>query len=431
MLATDSRCPDTGCLQTGGHLPAVARIGGFVMDAEVLVTKLLAYCRRNDWAGYDPYDALNSRILIAMPFLNGRLPRLILTQTLKRSPVNLRPLLLVPKRQNPKALALFLSAFAKLSKGGTPDLEKDSESMLQRLIALRSPGSPYWCWGYSFPWQTRTVVVPRWAPNLVCTAFVANSLLDAYQEWGDPRCFTMALSAAEYLINELFWETSESAGFSYPIPSVRVPVHNANLLAAALLCRMYAQTREERFLAPALAATRYSAGRQHADGSWHYGEAPSQQWVDNFHTGYNLCALDSISRYAENAEFDDQLKRGFSFYRAKFFRKDGAVKYFHDRTYPIDIHCVAQSIITLATFGNADNIATAQSVLDFAFKHLWDERGFFHYRVLRLCTVRISYMRWSQAWMLLALATLLDKARCGGTDRAESRVVVPVRRACG
>jgi hypothetical protein len=39
---------------------------------------------------------------------------------------------------------------------------------------------------------------------------------------------------------------------------------------------------------------------------------------------------------------------------------------------------------------------------------MWDSRGFFYYRVLRSCTIRTSYMRWSQAWMLLALATLLD-----------------------
>jgi len=44
-------------------------------------------------------------------------------------------------------------------------------------------------------------------------------------------------------------------------------------------------------------------------------------------------------------------------------------------------------------------------------KHMWDERGFFYYRVLRLCTIRTSYMRWSQAWMLLALSTLLNEAR--------------------
>ena len=86
------------------------------MTAEVAIVKLLDYCRANDWAGYDPYDATNSRLFDALPFLNSRLPRLVLTQLLKRSPINVRPLLLIPKTQNPKAIALFLSALLKPSQ---------------------------------------------------------------------------------------------------------------------------------------------------------------------------------------------------------------------------------------------------------------------------------------------------------------------------
>ena len=40
----------------------------------------------------------------------------VLTQALKRSPINVRPLALIPKTQNPKALALFLSAFLRIAK---------------------------------------------------------------------------------------------------------------------------------------------------------------------------------------------------------------------------------------------------------------------------------------------------------------------------
>ena len=39
---------------------------------------------------------------------------------------------------------------------------------------------------------------------------------------------------------------------------------------------------------------------------------------------------------------------------------------------------------------------------------MWDERGFFYYRVLRGLTIRTPYMRWSQAWMLFALITLAE-----------------------
>jgi hypothetical protein len=385
------------------------KASGLNTTVDLAILKLVAYCRANDWAGYDPYDALNSRLFKVLPFLNSRLPRLALTQVLKRSPVNVRPLLQIPRTQNPKAIALFLSAFLKLSKMELANCDDLIPLMIDRLIALRSPEDSYSCWGYSFPWQTRTIVVPTGTPNLVCTAFVASALLDAYEQRQDPRCLSMAVSAGEYILNELYWSDGNSGcGFSYPLPALRSQTHNANFIAAALLSRVYKHSGEEKFLAPAMRVARYSAAKQNADGSWYYGEARSQQWIDNFHTGYNLCALQSIGQCADTTEFDRCIRRGFEFYRNHFFRKDGAARYFHNRTYPLDIHCVAQSIITLLAFRglDPDSLSLAHSVLRWALDHMWDDRGFFYYRVLRLCTIRTSYMRWSQAWMLLALSTL-------------------------
>jgi len=381
--------------------------------------KLVAYCKANDWAGHDPYDALNSRVFQALPFLDSRLPRLVLTQALKRSPVNLRPLLLIPKTQNPKAMGLFLSAALKLSSAGMPEGNGLAKFMIERLVALRSQDTAYWCWGYSFPWQMRQKVVPRGAPNLVCTTFSASALLDAYEQEQDPRCLEMAASAAEYILNDLYWsEGDRIAGFAYPLRTFRAQVYNANFLAAALLCRVAKHTGETKFLEPALKAARFSAASQNADGSWYYGDAPAQRWIDNFHTGFNLGALQTIGRYAETTEFDPCIRRGFAFYRANFFRADGAAKYFSNSVYPIDIHAIAQSILTLLEFRDLDpsSAPLAHSVYEWAMKHMWDERGFFYYRVLRSCTIRTSYMRWSQAWMLLALATLLQESGAAATS---------------
>src|SRR2546427_5278778 len=106
-----------------------------LQDLPATTLKLLAYCRANDWAGYDPYDALNSRALTALPFLNRRFPRLILTQALKRSPINIRRLIDIPKTQSPKALALFLMASLKFSKLGLPGQEELVALMTDRLVA--------------------------------------------------------------------------------------------------------------------------------------------------------------------------------------------------------------------------------------------------------------------------------------------------------
>jgi len=382
----------------------------FQREATPACLKLLEYCRSNDWAGHDPYDALNSRIFTALPALDSKWPRLVATQALKRSPIDLRRLMLIPKTHNPKALALFLTSALHLRHVSGAHVDGLAESMVERIIALRAPNTPYWCWGYSFPWQTRSLVVPRGAPNLVCTTFVAGALLDAYEQIGDTRCLAMAVSAAEYILNDLYrHEGTSVAGFSYPLPSMPAHIHNANFLGAALFCRVYKLTGERKFLGPALKVAHYSASRQLDDGSWAYGESDTQQWVDNFHTGYNLCALRSIDSTLGTDDFDVVLKRGFAFYRTRFFQEDGAARYFHDQTYPIDIHCVAQSIITLLALCDLhpDSVSMAHSTFKWAMRHMWSDEGYFYYRVLRFGTIRTSYMRWSQAWMLLALATVL------------------------
>jgi hypothetical protein len=401
--------------------------GTILESARVTALKLLAYCQQNDWAGYDPYDALNSKIFKSLPFLDFRLPRIALTQILKRSPVNVRPLLLIPKTENPKAIALFLIALLKLERLGLLDNKDLVTLMTQKLISLRSPNNSYWCWGYSFPWQTRTIIVPRGAPNLVCTTFVGNALLDAYDRLGESRYLDMAVSAAEYILDELFWTEGDStACLSYPVPSSRTRVHNANFLGAAFFCRVYKYSGDKKYLEPALKVALYSAAKQHDDGSWDYGELLTQQWIDNFHTGYNLCALRTIGQYAETSEFEVHIRRGFEFYRKHFFREDSAPKYFNDHTYPIDIHSVAQSIITLIALRDLgeDSVRLAFSVFRWAMAHMWDEQGHFYYQVLPFYTVSIPYMRWSQAWMLLALSTLIGESeRDAGSGDSESKQI--------
>lgn len=380
------------------------------LSAQQVTLDLLRYCRANDWAGYDPYDALNSELFKALPILDSRWPRIVLTQLLKRSPVNVRSLLRVPPTQNAKGLAIFLQALMKLDRLKLLDQPKLIDGMIEKILANRSPGFNYYAWGYSFPWQTRTLLVPRAAPNLVCTTFVASALLDAYDEIGGNACFEAAVSAADYMVNDLFWTEGDIASFNYPMKTSKSRVHNANFLAAAFLCRVSSLTGDKKYLGPAFAAARYSARLQAPDGSWRYGELKKQGWIDNFHTGYNLSGLRMIGEYADTDEFEDNVRRGFQFYRAHFFRADGAPKYFHNQVYPIDVHSVAQSIITLLEFKHLDesSAALARKVYDWTVANMRDPAGYFYYRVLPFCTIKTPYMRWGEAWMLLSLSTFLE-----------------------
>jgi hypothetical protein len=73
---------------------------------------LFEWCREHDFAGYDPFDGLNSRLFQASPFKSSRTARLLWTQLCKRSPINLRGLVGVPPQRNAKGVALFALAAA-------------------------------------------------------------------------------------------------------------------------------------------------------------------------------------------------------------------------------------------------------------------------------------------------------------------------------
>ena len=87
------------------------------MDKEVFNTsfiKLKNYCESENFKGWDPYDGLNSKIFQALPFKHWDLARLAWIQGFKRSPINFRKLLLVPKQYNAKGIGLFLLGYCNL-----------------------------------------------------------------------------------------------------------------------------------------------------------------------------------------------------------------------------------------------------------------------------------------------------------------------------
>jgi hypothetical protein len=55
-----------------------------------------------------------------------------------------------------------------------------------------------------------------------------------------------------------------------------------------------------------------------------------------------------------------------------------------------------------------DALPLAETVAAWTIRNLRDRRGFFYYQRRRFYTVRTPFMRWTQAWVLYALARLLE-----------------------
>ena len=148
---------------------------------------------------------------------------------------------------------------------------------------------------------------------------------------------------------------------------------------------------------------------QNPDGSWYYGTQTHHRWVDNFHTGFVLECLFDYINFSSKFELRSNLKKGLEFYQDNFFLADGTPKYYHDRIYPIDIHSCAQSIITLVKLDSVSeqNQELKDKVALWTLENMQDSDGYFYFQKKRFFTNKIVYMRWSQAWMLKALVTLL------------------------
>lgn len=321
--------------------------------------KLHEFCAAREWRGYDPYDGLNSPLARLLP---GKLARQAWTQFHRRSPINFRPVCGIKTTLNPKGLALVAM--------GSGDAK-----LLDLLGGLRSPDGG---WGYPFDWQSRAFFAPRGTANLICTAFAVR----AHKQLGR-TCDT------SFIEKHLMRESGGERWITY-IRQSDTQVHNINMIGAALLGRGDCME--------------FSVKRQRPDGSWWYGEAENQHWIDNYHTGFNLVALKEYEQNKGDSRFRDAAVRGFAYWDKTFWREDGAPRYYHDRTFPSDVHCSAQGILTYLAFGRIDK---AQWVARWALENLWDERGFFWYQRGRWFTNRICYMRWAQAWMYFALAELM------------------------
>ena len=370
------------------------------------------YCEQEAFKGYDPYDGLNSKLFRAIPAVSkNRYARLLWIQTFKRSPLNLRAITGVKKEYNPKALGLFLSGYCNLyqTKPDQKYLDK-IYFFAARLLELQNTQWSGACWGYNFDWQARAFFQPKNTPTVVASVFIASAFLDAYEITKDEALLKTARSTCNFILKDLN-RTADAKGnfaFSYSPLDTSV-VFNASLLGSRLLARVYSFTKEKELIDEAKKSVEFCCSFQKPEGSWSYGTLPFHQWIDNFHTGYNLECIADYMKYSGDELYKNNVAKGFEYYINTFFTEEGIAKYYNNAVYPVDIHAPAQMIITLAKldkFKAYKNVA--DKVMEWTIKNMQSPQGYFYYQVNKYFSSKISYMRWAQAWMFYALSTYIN-----------------------
>lgn len=378
--------------------------------------KLKSYCESENFKGWDPYDGMNSKVFQATPIKHWKLARMIWIQGLKKSPINLRKAFLVPKGYNAKGIGLFLTSYCNLykiaEKGDTTFGTKDEvlekiNSLSNLLLELQNKEYSGACWGYNFDWQSRAFFLPKNTPTVVATSFAAEALLNAYECTHNKIYLNTALSSAEFILKDLNRIEREDNlyMFSYS-PLDNRAVYNATLLGTRILSHIYFYTRNEEHKEAAFISAKAVCLTQKENGAFPHSDQVGEKWRDNFHTGFKIESLATYQKYCNDSSFNSNIEIGFNYWIENFFLPDGTAKYFDNNTYPIDLHCAAQSMPTMFKTGKLkNNQDLAKKIISLAIREMQNKRkGYFYFQKTKHFLNKTSFMRWPNAWMFYGMS---------------------------
>ncbi len=385
-----------------------------ILDA---FNKLEAYIEKEEFKGYDPYDTLNSWI----PFkLLGKWPAAIATQIQKRNPINIRPLLGIKKEKNPKAFGLFLQAYSILyQKTKNPDYLEKANYFYTWLNNNYSKGYSGKCWGYNFPWANPKEYKAAFIPSSVVTGLVVKGLYEYYIITKRNNVINLIESACLFLEKDLLrFENEEGISFSYT-PITKDICYNASLLAGESFARLFSIKPDKiEYRNLAIKSVDFVIKRQHKDGKWNYAidlDLKKEQQQIDFHQGYVLESIYEIKRLLniDNKKWEITLKNGLNYYINKQFHNSGRSYWRLPKKFPVDIHNQSQGIITLLKLKgyNYKTLSFVKKIAEWTINNMQSKGGHFYYQIFKTHKNRISYMRWNNAWMFLALSLLLTEKK--------------------
>ena len=379
------------------------------------IDKLFNWVIDNRYLGWDIYDGLNSPLLRD---INSHYLRVLILQANKYCPINLRQFLKIEKGLDLKGMTLFAQAYASLytttgDERYLTEMQNAVEFIKEKSLKVKYG---YDCWAshyYPYTGIDRSILSLE-TPDIIGTSQAIIALIESYKVTKNIVDKEIALSAIEYLVNELFIDDAEIPFFKYTGSNEDPKLITLNASAQAIEAISAFQNLESRndLRSVCEKAAQTLLHTQRDDGSWVYSihrNGSTKRVQLDFHQGYIIDGLLAYLPYSNEQEsIRNCIARASDYYQNVLFRRDGRGYYRHPLPYPIDIHNQAQGIITFSKLGRLDRnyLNVANKIALWTVKNMQDRSGHFYYQKWPLITNKIPHMRWGQAWMMLALATV-------------------------
>lgn len=374
--------------------------------------KLISYIEKESYVGYDPYDILNSKLNFSIV---GKWGSIVATQIHKRNPINIRKLIRIKKTYNPKGMGLILHAYSLMYKiNSLPSIKEKMDFIFNWLCDNYSKGYSGHCWGLNFPYHSRHNSLPSHMPSVVVTAFVGSGIFEYYLVTKNPKAKEILRSSCDFLLNDLhITKDKNNICFSYT-PIKKDICFNATVLASELLAKNYHLTREDKLKEFAKKSVDFTIIQQHSDGKWNYSidENGKEKKQIDFHQGFILNSIFDYVQYTDDSSeiYRNALVKGCNYYYHDQFFENGQSIWRVPKKWPTNIHNQSQGIITFCKLAklSSNYLPFAERIALWTIKNMQDTKGYFYYQKGHFFTNKIPYMRWSQAWMMLALITLIN-----------------------
>jgi len=379
------------------------------------IDSLYSWIKKENSNGWDPYDGLNSSITKSIA---PKSLKIIFIQMNKFSPVNLRPILQIKKGLDLKGISIIAQANYRLFKI-TNDYKYLKE--LQYLTSIIVSNSLYdkyefHCWAsHYFPYMaTDKSEMKEISPDIIGTSQAIIALLNGYELLGEQKLKDVAFNASSSLIEHFVGKNSRGLFLKYTLGENDKIVLNASAQGLEAFSYVLNFNKDNATFNTCEALTEFLMETQNGDGSWIYSiykNGKTRVQLD-FHQGYILDGLLSFIEYSKNEDaLNECINAGADYYR-KMFQDNGKSFYRYPMRFPVDIHNQAQGIITFCrlNFINQNYQDFAKKIASWTVNNMQDPTGYFYYQKWPFFINKIPYMRWSQAWMLLALSYILEQA---------------------
>lgn len=392
------------------------KVGNQHRIIENSLKKLDNWLKKNGWAGYDPYDVKGLPFFVKIQ-RSGRLANKILRRLLFEmesiAPVTLRRILRVRKRINAKAMGLFAISYLNLYiKMGNPEHFAKVKQILSWLEENYSKGYSGKCWGHPFDWQSK-IFIPESTPSGVVTSICGQAFYAFYQYTKEKKYLNICESICDFFLNDLNIDklSPDKICFSYT-PIDNFHINNNNLFVAEFLIRVGKEVKNEEFIQQGLKAVNYTLSEQNEDGSICYtGKDQDKNCrIDHYHTGFEIRTLYSIWKLLGEERIHKAVSKYYRFYLDNLFKDKTIPKITPQKSYPVNIHSCAESILCNSLLQNdfSEGKEYLENSLNWTIKNMQTKEGWFIYMLRNIkgikYKIKIPFIRWSQAWMLMALS---------------------------